>query len=124
MIVDDEPDILDALRIVFENQNFDVITAESGRKCLEELEKGFSGVILMDIMMPGMDGWDTIQEIVDRGLSDKVAIEIITGQGTKDHNKLIGLEAYIHDYMSKPVDMETLIFSINRCLAKLASKKS
>jgi DNA-binding response OmpR family regulator len=123
MIVDDEPDILTALRVIFENQNFDVTTVESGKECLEELEKGFTGVILMDIMMPEMDGWDTIQEIVDRGLSDKVAIEIITGKGTKDHDKLLGLESYIHDYIAKPVEMESLLFSINKCLAKLSSKK-
>ncbi len=76
MIVDDEPDILDSLKLVFEREDYDVITVDSGKKCLKELEKGFKGVILMDIMMPNLDGWDTIKEIVSQGLIRNVEIEI------------------------------------------------
>jgi DNA-binding response OmpR family regulator len=122
MIVDDEEDILKALRVLFEHECYEVITVDSGKQCLKELEKGFTGVILMDIMMPQMDGWDTIQTIVDRGLTDHVAIAIITGKGTTDHEKLLGLESYIKDYIVKPVERDKLIMSVERCFSQLGGK--
>ena len=122
MIVDDEEDILKALRVLFEHENYEVITVDSGKHCLNELEKGFTGVVLMDIMMPHMDGWDTIQTMVDRGLTNHVAIAIITGKGTTDHDKLLGLESYINDYIVKPVERDTLLRSIERCFSQLIGK--
>jgi DNA-binding response OmpR family regulator len=115
MIVDDEPDILTSLRTVFKQQNYDVITVDNGPDCISELERGFKGVILMDIMMPGMDGWQTINEIVKKGLIKNVAIGIITGKGTKNHHNMNGLSCYIYDYFSKPLNIKELIRSIDCC---------
>jgi len=115
MIVDDEPDILSSLKTILERQNYDVVTVESGYDCITEVERGFKGVILMDIMMPEMDGWDTIRELMDRGLMSGVSIEIITAKGTQDRDKMKGLESYIEDYLTKPIDIEELISSIKKC---------
>lgn len=114
MVVDDETDILSSIRALFEKQNYDVTTVESGEECIQELEKGFKGVILMDIMMPNMDGWDTIKKIVNRGLIKNVAINIITGKGTKDHQKLGELGSYVYDYLTKPIDINQLIESVKK----------
>jgi len=122
MIVDDEPDILDSLKLVLEREKYDVITVESGRKCLEKLEEGFEGVILMDIMMPGMNGFDTIKEIVNRGYINNVAIEIVSGIGIRDAKSMGVMEPYIHDYLSKPVDIEELIHSVEKCNIYLDAK--
>jgi DNA-binding response OmpR family regulator len=122
MIVDDEPDILTSIRIIFEHIGYEVVTVESGEECLQQLEKGFKGVILMDIMMPGLDGWDTIREIIKRDLLKEIAIEIITGKGTMDHNKINGLEAYIDDYIAKPFDTQQLINSVEKCSLALNKK--
>ncbi len=122
MIVDDEQDILFSLRTLFERQGYEVITVDGGAKCVNELEKGFSGVVLMDIMMPKMDGWDTIKKIVNRGLIRNIEIEIITGKGTRNHKKMIGFGSYIHDYLSKPLDPEKLISSVNKCLMCLSKR--
>ena len=119
MIVDDEPDILSSLKTILESQKYDVITVESGFECLKEIEKGFRGIVLMDLMMPEMDGWDTIQEILDRGLMKNVVIEIITGKGTEDHDKIIGLEPYIHDYLAKPFISDELILNVDNLYLKL-----
>ncbi|MCK4347991.1 MAG: response regulator [Thermoplasmatales archaeon] len=122
MVVDDEPDILTALRVIFEHYGYAVTTVETGNECIKELEGGFRGVVLMDIMMPEKDGWTTIKEIVDKGLTKNIAIEIITGKGTKDHEKMIGLEPYIYDYLAKPFDPEELISSVETLSVKLFSK--
>ena len=115
MIVDDEPDVLSSLKTVLEYQNYDVITVDNGFECIEKIEEGFKGVILMDLMMPKMDGWATIHEIANRGLMENVAINIITGKGTKDYQKLSVLGSYIYDYLSKPLDIKELVASVEKC---------
>jgi len=122
MIVDDEQDILFSLRTLFESQGYEVIAVDGGAKCIKELEKGFRGVVLMDIMMPEMDGWDTIKKIVNGGIARNIAIEIITGKGTRNHKKMIGFGSYIHDYLAKPIDPEKLISSVNKCLLCLSNR--
>jgi CheY-like chemotaxis protein len=123
MIVDDEPDVLESLRTVLEKANYEVVTVESGEDCLKKLEQGFKGIILMDIMMPGMNGFDTIKEIVNRGYINDVAIDIVTGMGIKDAQSLGVMEPYIHDYLEKPVDIKVLINSVEKCNMFLDAKK-
>ena len=124
MIVDDEPDILISLKTVLERQEFDVITVSNGLECIKEIEKGFKGIVLMDLMMPDMDGWDTIHEIAVRGLMRNVEIAIITGQGTKNYQKMSALGSYIYDYLTKPLDIDTLISSVEKCQRYFAAKNN
>jgi CheY-like chemotaxis protein len=124
MVVDDEEDVLVSLKTILQRQNFDVITVTNGRECLKELKKGFRGIILMDLMMPNMDGWETINEIVKRGYIDDVAISVITGKGTKDYQKMSLLGSYVFDYLSKPFDTEKLIQSIEKSKKYLYSKNT
>jgi len=124
MVVDDEPDILLSLKTILQKQNYDVITVTNGRECLKELQKGFKGIILMDLMMPVMDGWQTINEIVKRGYIDDVAISIITGKGTRDYQKMSLLGSYVFDYLAKPLDVKKLITSVEECRKYLYSKNN
>jgi DNA-binding response OmpR family regulator len=117
MIVDDDPDILITIRRIFEREGFEVFTVDSGVDCIKELKRGFKGVILLDIMMPFMDGWDTIEEIKKNGYEKNVIISILTAKGTPDHDKLKGLETYIYDYITKPFDVRTLINNVEHMIA-------
>lgn len=123
MIVDDEPDVLESLKTVLENEKYHVVLAENGERCLELLESGFKGVILMDIMMPGMDGFDTIKEIVSRGYISNVVIEVVTGMAIKDAKSMGVMEPYVHDYISKPIDIGQLIHSVEKCNLFLSAKE-
>jgi len=124
MVVDDEPDVLLSLKAVLQRQNYDVITVSNGAECLEQLEKGFKGVVLMDLMMPIMDGWETINQIVKKGYTKDVAIEIITGKGTKDYQKMSILGSYIFDYLAKPLNIEQLLSSVEKCNEYFYKKNS
>ncbi len=108
MVVDDDPDILISIRKIFEKEGYEVLTVDTGWDCLKELERGFKGVILMDIMMPFMDGWDTIEQILKKGFTKDVIISILTAKGTPDHEKMRGLEGFIYDYIIKPFDIDKL----------------
>jgi len=117
MVVDDDPDILIAIRKIFEIEGYEVFTVDSGMDCINEIERGFKGVILMDIMMPFMDGWDTILEIMKRGYTKDIIISILTAKGTPDRDKMRGLESYIYDYITKPFDVQKLISNVEHMAA-------
>jgi DNA-binding response OmpR family regulator len=108
MVVDDDPDILISIRKIFEREGYEVLTVDTGHDCVKEIERGFKGVILIDIMMPFLDGWDTIEQILKRGLTKDVIISILTAKGTPDHEKMKGLEGFIYDYITKPFDISHL----------------
>lgn len=124
MIVDDEEDVLISLKTILQRQNFDVLTVSNGKDCLKELKKGFKGIILMDLMMPNMDGWETINQIVKKGYINDVAISVITGKGTRDYQKMSLLGSYIFDYLAKPLDTEKLISSVEKSKEYLYSKNT
>jgi len=113
MIVDDDSDILVTLRTLFERQQFEVLTVDSGSDCIKELEQGFKGIVLIDLMMPFMNGLETINEIVKRGLNKDILVSIITAKGSLSSEKMKGLESYIYDYIPKPFNLEKLIVEIN-----------
>ena len=112
MIVDDDPSILISVREVLELAGFDVLTVDSGSKCIEELKKGFKGVILMDVMMPGMDGWDTIQEIVNNNLLEGNIVAMLTAKDIPDE-KMEEVKEYVIDYITKPFDIDELIATVD-----------
>ena len=116
LVVDDDQDILLSIKQIFEHEGFDVETVTSGEECIEHLEKGFKGIVLIDIMMPSMDGWDTIREIVDRGFTQDIEILVITANGTANREKMIGLEPYVQDYIVKPFDMKSLVENIKNLI--------
>jgi DNA-binding response OmpR family regulator len=124
MVVDDEPDIQDSLKVILERQDYEVVTVSSGKECLKKIEEGFKGIVLMDIMMPGMTGWDTIKEIVERNYAKDVEIEIISALGVKENKNMGNLEPYVYDYLNKPIEIKELVESVKKCSAYFYAKNS
>ena len=108
MIVDDDAHVRIAVRTILNDAGYTVIAAESGQRCIELLKNGFNGVILLDIMMPGMDGWDTIKQILAEDLYYGIVIVMLTAKSSPD-TKMIGLQEWVLDYLTKPFDSEELI---------------
>lgn len=80
MIVDDDPAILQMARTMLADSNYKVHLAHNGPQCLQMLRNGFGGVVLLDTMMPGMDGWDTLAAIHDEGLTDQNVVCLMTAR--------------------------------------------
>jgi DNA-binding response OmpR family regulator len=110
MIVDDDSNVLIFLRDVFEREGFEVLAVDAGKDCIQELEQGFKGIVLLDLRMPFMDGWQTLREIVRRGLNKQVAISIITAYPST--SKMRGLEPYISEYFPKPFNLSKLVSQV------------
>ena len=120
MIVDDNEYVRASVEIICQSVQLGLISADSGPQCLARLEAGFRGIILMDIMMPEMDGWDTIRQIVDRGLYPGNLIVMLTGMGEPDA-KMDGLQEYVTDYLTKPFGPNQLIESLQYYLDLLGA---
>ena len=118
MIVDDDSSIRSTVKTLLELEGIAVSAVPGGIACLEELERGFSGVILLDIMMPQMDGWDTLREIVDKGLMEGNVISMLTAKETPG-DKMEGLEQFVTDYITKPFDTPRLLSAVTEYMSYL-----
>lgn len=108
MLVDDEEMIRTSVEAFFQGEGINLLMAASGDQCLDHLESGFRGVILMDVMMPGMNGWDTIRKIVESDLYEGNIIVMLTALDAPD-NKMDGIQEYVTDYLTKPFDPDELM---------------
>lgn len=118
MVVDDDPFVLITMRDLFEPEGYNVLCVSSGQECLDELANGFQGVILMDIMMPHMDGWQTIREIVARGYTKGNIISMLTARGDFDP-VAEDIRPHIKDYLVKPFDLKPLVNKVKNYFVEI-----
>ena len=114
MVVDNEPDIVDLTRTVLELGGYNVVTARSGEECLRLLEKEKVDLVLLDIMMPGMSGWDVFNRINKKSTGIKVAFMSVLE--ISDKRKQVLLEEGLADYIMKPFDKDGLLDRIDDIL--------
>ena len=114
MVVDNEPDIVDLTRTVLELGGYEVITAYSGEECLRQLEKEKVDLVLLDIMMPGMSGWDVFNRINKKSIDIKVAFMSVLE--ISDKRKQVLLEEGLADYIMKPFDKDSLLDRVDKIL--------
>ena len=113
MIVDDDPDILLSLRMILEAEKYEVVTVDNGLKCLTELKQGFRGIIILDIMMPVMDGIETIKKMIIEGFIGDNTIIVLTVKKIQGE-EFDEIYKYIYDYIQKPFDVDHLLSTVRR----------
>lgn len=106
MIVDDEEDILFTVGRMLEMDGYKVITAENGKECLEKLKKETPDLVLLDIMMPGLNGWDVAAKIKEDPQYKKIPIIFLTAKADTMSVGMGGLAA--DDYIVKPFNVKEL----------------
>jgi DNA-binding response OmpR family regulator len=116
MVVDNEPDIVDLTRTVLEIGGYQVIPAYSGEECLKKIEDEDVDLILLDIMMPGMSGWDVFNRIKDK--YDSVKVAFMSVLEISDKRKQVLLDEGLSDYIMKPFDKDTLLDKVDSILNK------
>ncbi|MFO7810089.1 MAG: response regulator [Candidatus Delongbacteria bacterium] len=114
LIVDDEINIRELIKDNLEEENYRVFTANDGLSAIEMVKKNDPDLVILDIMMPEMDGWEVCKTIRDRG--DEIKILMLTAKSSSRH-RMIGESILKADrYMTKPFDVEELISEIRRLL--------
>ncbi len=108
LLVDDEHDILEALKIFLEQENYEVMFAENGKEAIEVISKVKIDLIVMDIMMPIMDGITALKVIREK---QNIPIILLTAKA-EDQDKINGLDLGADDYITKPFKYDELIARI------------
>lgn len=114
LIVDDDPNINQLIKLYLEKEGYETETAERGDDALNLFKKNPPQIVLLDLMLPGMDGWQVCREI--RKISTIPIIMLTAKDETFD--KVLGLELGADDYMTKPFDPKELIARIKAVMRR------
>jgi len=124
LIVDDDPDILDAMTMIMESQGYQVVTARDGIEGLANLKSENPDLLILDLLMPKMDGFAVCKELQDPRWSKfkNIPILILTSvreEASRRRYELeTGLELDVDDYVEKPVSPDVLIERVTKLLKK------
>jgi DNA-binding response OmpR family regulator len=127
LIVDDDPDILDAVTMILESQGYDVVTARDGIEGLATLKAEHPNLMILDLMMPKMDGFAVCKELQDPRWSkyQDVPILILTSvreEASRRRYELeTGLELDVDDYIEKPMSPDVLLERVSTLIKKKES---
>lgn len=121
LLVDDEQDILDLLKYNLEKEGFAVETASNGRQAVQVFERFKPQLILMDVMMPEMDGMEACREIRDLPNGSEVIIAFLTAR-SEDYSQMAGFESGGDDYIAKPIKPRILVSKVKAWLKRWEQK--
>lgn len=122
LVVDDNPDNVEILSAFLESRGYRVMSAADGKSALSMVEEAQPALVLLDVMMPGMDGWQvcrTIKAHPEYGSATRVVM--VTARGGFE-DKFEGMRSGADDYVVKPVDLAELADKVERNLAAGGSK--
>jgi len=112
--IEDEPEMIDLVRLILKRKQYEVIGASGGREGLDAVRKTIPDVILLDLMMPDMDGWEVYQQLKADEATRPIPVIVITAKAQRI-DKVLGLHiAKVDDYISKPFSPMELIESLQK----------
>lgn len=111
LIVDDEVHILELLRYNLENNGYDVVQAETGEEALEKLQSHHINIVLLDLMLPGIDGLEVLRRIRNTHDFQKIPVIMLTAKN-EEFDTVLGLELGADDYIGKPFGVHELLARI------------
>jgi DNA-binding response OmpR family regulator len=116
--VEDEREMIDLVRLILGRRGFEVIGANGGREGLETIRRELPDLVLLDLMMPDMDGWDVYQQMKADEATRDIPVVVVTAKA-QSIDKVLGLHiAKVDDYISKPFSPQELTESVEKVLAR------
>lgn len=117
LLVDDEEDILEFISYNLEKEGYKVFTAKNGVEALKSAEKNLPDLVILDVMMPEMDGIAACEEMRKLPALDNTVIAFLTARG-EDYSQIAGFEAGADDYITKPVRPKVLVSRVKALLKR------
>ena len=122
LCIEDEPEMIELIKLILGQQNYRVIGALGGEEGLRLAEETRPDLVLLDLMMPGLDGWAVYQRMRSSEKLRETPVIIVTAKA-QSIDKVLGLHiAKVDDYISKPFGPQELISSIQRVLGEIEPK--
>ncbi|VVB86158.1 Chemotaxis protein CheY [uncultured archaeon] len=124
LVVDDEPDTLELVKLVLESAGFKTMLATSGKEALKLAQTSKPDLVLLDIMMPDMDGWEVFRKLKEK--DPAIPIAILTAKA-QNIDRLLGLHVLkADDYITKPFGKNELIDRVKKLtgMAEVTATKS
>ncbi|OIQ30027.1 MAG: DNA-binding response regulator [Bacteroidetes bacterium MedPE-SWsnd-G2] len=121
LLVDDEPDILEIVGYNLKSEGYQVFTASNGAEGVKQAKKEKPQLIILDVMMPEMDGIEACELIRANPDLDNSIITFLTARG-EDYSQLAGFDAGADDYITKPVKPKVLVSKVNALLRRLKNE--
>lgn len=118
LCIEDEPEMIELMRLVLEREGYETRGAVGGEQGLKALREKKPDLVLLDLMMPGIDGWEVYRQMrADKALVD-IPVIIVTAKA-QSIDKVLGLQvAKVADYITKPFGPKELVSSVKRVLAR------
>ncbi len=115
--IEDEQEMIDLVKLILTRKGYQVTGAGGGREGLNIVRKDPPDLVLLDLMMPDMDGWDVYQQMKADDLTRGIPVIVVTAKA-QNIDKVLGLHiAKVDDYISKPFSPQELLDSVERVLA-------
>lgn len=118
LLVDDEPDILEILTYNLSSEGYQVYTAKNGVEGVEKAKKKNPHLVVLDVMMPEMDGIETCEVIRNTKGLENTIITFLTARG-EDYSQVAGFDAGADDYITKPIKPKVLVSKVKALLRRL-----
>jgi two-component system, OmpR family, response regulator VicR len=116
LCIEDEPEMIDLIRLILERKGFEVIGAVGGEEGLSAIKREKPDLILLDLMMPDVDGWEVYRQMKADDSLEKIPVIVVTAKA-QSIDKVLGLHiAKVEDYVTKPFGPQELLESVERIL--------
>ena len=117
LVVDDDPDILQFVRMNLELEGFEVVTAQGGREALEKAQDRPPELVMLDVMMPEMDGLTVLSKLRSSPATANVPVIVLTAKALAE-DRVKGLDLGADDYITKPFELEELVARVRTVLRR------
>ncbi len=122
--VEDEPEMVDLVKLILGRKGYQVIGATGGQEGLDVIREHVPDLILLDLMMPDVEGWDVYQQVRADEALKHIPVIVVTAKA-QNIDKVLGLHiAKVDDYISKPFSPQELVDSIEKVLSKVSQTKT
>ena len=116
LCIEDEPEMIDLIRLILGRRGFEVVGAAGGKEGLEKVRQSPPELVLLDLMMPDMDGWEVYQQMKADEKTKDIPVIVVTAKA-QSIDKVLGLHiAKVDDYIAKPFSPQDLMNSVEKVL--------